>query len=87
VRSFVQEINPEPVIVAESVSVETAVSAVVLFPATTLIFAATAEVVARGPTTATASVVVVGVVVELAIKTVEPAAEIAVGAAAVTVHV
>lgn len=50
-------------------------------------FAATGAVNKRDPVTATASVVVDGVVVEPAIRTVEPAAEIAAGAEATTVHV
>jgi hypothetical protein len=63
-------------------------SAVVLLPATTEIFAAVAAVDERDPVTAAASVVVVGVVAApLAMRTVEPAAEIAAGADATTVHV
>jgi hypothetical protein len=83
---LVHEISPEPETVAESVPA-TEVSAVVLLPATTEMFAATGAVTDFDPVTAAASVVVVGVVVEPAIRTVEPAAEIAAGADATTVHV
>jgi hypothetical protein len=86
VRSFVAEIKPAPVIVAEIPAAE-AVLAVALLRARTAIFAATVDVVARGATTATASVVVVGVTAPVDIRTLEAAAVIAAGAATVTVHV
>jgi len=77
------EINPGPVIVAEIV-VDVAVFAVALLRARIAMFARTSVLAARGATTATASVVVVGAAVPADIRTDEAAAVTAAGAATVT---
>jgi hypothetical protein len=84
--SVVAAIKPAPVIEAES-AVAREESAVAELRAITAMLAATVEVIARGATTATASVVVVGVTAPADIRTEEAAAETAAGASAVTVQV